>query len=291
MTETINDAPPERTRVRVVFRSWRGRIGLAVLIVTVIAAALAPVITRYSPVDTDLASRLLHPMSRGPDGGLHILGTDALGRDELSRLLFGARTTLAVSFVATSIAAVFGIFFGLLSSFYGGWRENVIELVATIQLAFPYLLLAIALAAFAPPGFWTTVFVLTVSVWAYFERVVAAAGRIVRQEQYIDAGFVAGAGRFGVMMRHGVRNVMGPFLVIGTVQLSRTVILAAALSFLGLGVPPPAPTWGGMLSDGREYMFNAWWLETIPGLAITVLVIGVNLLGDAIGAGFGGRKR
>jgi peptide/nickel transport system permease protein len=259
-------------------------VAIGVLTAYVVAAALAPAVAPHSPTAQSLGARLLPPLGHSSawTGSPPLLGTDSLGRDELSRLIFGARTSLEVTFVSVTIAGILGLVVGAIAGFYGGVVDRIVELITTIQLGYPYLLLAITFLAFAPPGLTTVIIVMVVTTWAYYTRVVRAATLTVKQQTYIEAAVAIGNRRSRIILQHVVRNVMGPFLVVATVQGARVVILAATLNFLGLGVPPPTPTWGGMLATGRDYVDTAWWLETFPGIAIMVFVLSLNILGDRL---------
>ena len=217
------------------------------------------------------------PAGRGP---MHYLGTDYLGRDVLSRIISGARVSLLVAFASVSLAGVLGLVAGMVGGYYGGFLDDVLSMIANIQLGFPFMLLAITLAAFMHPSLGTIIVVLVVTTWVIYARVVRASTLSAKSQDYIEAARAMGASDARMLFRHILPNISAPFLVIATLEAARVVILESALSFLGMGVPPSTPSWGGMLADGRRYMFTAWWLSTFPGLAIMGLVLSLNVLGD-----------
>jgi peptide/nickel transport system permease protein len=256
--------------------------GLAVVIAVAVAALLAPVFAPFDPLAQDIAQRLKPPGWTNPEGRAHWLGTDHLGRDILGRILYGARIALVVGLAAVAIAGVLGLVIGLVSGYFGGWIDDLFMRLADIQLAFPFILLALAVIGVLGPSLRNIIAVVGVSGWVVYARIVRGEVLSLREREFVLAARAVGSPAARVIVRHLVPNAFTPWLVIATLDMARVIIVESALSFLGLGVPPPTPTWGGMLADGRVYMSTAWWLATFPGLAILVTVLGINLLGDGL---------
>jgi peptide/nickel transport system permease protein len=213
---------------------------------------------------------------------LHPLGTDHLGRDLLARVIFGAQPALLVGFAAVMISGVLGMITGLLGGYFGGRVDDVLMRLADIQLAFPFILLAIAVIGVLGPSLPTIIVVIGVSSWVVYARVVRAAVLVLREREFVQAAQALGGGDGRILVRHILPNAFAPWLVVATLDMARVIVIESALSFLGLGVQPPTPTWGGMLADGRVYLTTAWWLATFPGFAILVTVLGINLFGDGL---------
>jgi peptide/nickel transport system permease protein len=256
--------------------------GLVVFAAVVVAAILAPVLAPFDPVAQDIVQRLKPPGWTAPDGGVHWLGTDHLGRDILGRILYGARIALVVGLAAVLIAGALGLAIGLVSGYFGGWIDDVFMRLADVQLAFPFILLALAVIGVLGPSLRNIIVVVGVSGWVVYARIVRGEVLSLREREFVLAARAVGSPTARVIVRHLVPNAFTPWLVIATLDMARVIIVESALSFLGLGIPPPTPTWGGMLADGRVYMSTAWWLATFPGLAILVTVLGINLLGDGL---------
>lgn len=254
-----------------------GVIGLGLLASMTALALLAPWLALADPLQGDLARRLTPPafFANG-----YFLGTDQQGRDILSRIIFGARVSLLVGAVSVIVAGTIGVVLGLISGYFGGLTDDIIMRVADIQMSFPFLALAIAIVAVLGPGLVNLIIVLGVAGWILYARVVRGEVLSVRERDFIIAARVMGAPHLRILARHILPNVMAPVTVIATFAFAQMVITEASLSFLGLGVPPPEPTWGSMLSDARGYLQVAWWPATFPGLAIMLTVLGINLLGD-----------
>jgi peptide/nickel transport system permease protein len=248
----------------------------------VFTAVAAPWLSPADPVEQAIGDRLKPPGWADPGGRVHVLGTDHLGRDLLARVVFGARPALLVGFAAVVISGVLGMLAGLLSGYFGGFVDDVLMRVADVQLAFPFILLAIAVIGVLGPSLLTIIAVIGVSSWVVYARVVRGAVLSLREREFVQAALALGGRDGRVVLRHIVPNVFTPWLVVATLDMARVIVIVSALSFLGLGVQPPTPTWGGMLADGRVYISTAWWLATFPGLAILVTVLGINLLGDGL---------
>jgi peptide/nickel transport system permease protein len=248
--------------------------------IIVLTAALAPLLSPHDPLRQDLERRAGAPTRAGLRMGAHPLGNDQLGRDILSRLIHGSRVSLGVGIVAVILGGTIGVGLGITAGYFGGWPDRLIMRVADIQLAFPFILLAMAIIAVAGPGIAKLIVVLALSGWVTYARVVRSEVLSVREREFVAAARAIGLRDGRIMLRHVLPNVAAPIIVVATLELARVVILEAALSFLGLGVQPPTPSWGRMLADGRDFLATAWWISTFPGLAIMALVLGVNLVGD-----------
>jgi peptide/nickel transport system permease protein len=256
--------------------------GLVVVGVVVVAALGAPWLTPWDPVEQDITNRLKPPGSQDPAGRAHLLGTDHLGRDILARIVFGARPALMVGFAAVAISGLLGMAVGLLSGYFGGRVDDVFMRLADIQLAFPFILLAIAVIGVLGPSLPVIIVVIGVSSWVVYARVVRGSVLSLREREFVQAALALGSRDGRILLRHILPNALTPWMVVATLDMARVIVIESALSFLGLGVQPPTPTWGGMLADGRVYISTAWWLATFPGLAILVSVLGINLFGDGL---------
>jgi peptide/nickel transport system permease protein len=255
----------------------------AIVVAAVIATALAaPWLSPFDPIAQDIGNRLKAPGWRDAAGGLHPLGTDHLGRDLLARVIFGAQPALLVASAAVLISGVLGMVAGLVGGYFGGRVDDVLMRLADVQLAFPFILLAIAVIGVLGPSLLTIIAVIGVSSWVVYARVVRGAVLTLREREFVQAARALGGGDGRIVVRHILPNAFAPWLVVATLDMARVIVIESALSFLGLGVQPPAATWGGMLADGRVYITTAWWLATFPGLAILVTVLGINLLGDGL---------
>ena len=257
--------------------------GLVVVALVVLTAFAAPLVSPFDPIEQDLGDlRLKAPGFRDSAGRLHPLGTDHLGRDLLARVIYGARPALLVGFAAVAISGLLGMATGLISGYFGGRIDDVLMRLADIQLAFPFILLAIAVIGVLGPSLQTIIIVIGVSSWVVYARIVRGAVLTLREREFVQAALALGGGDGRVVLRHILPNVLTPWLVVATLDMARVIVIESALSFLGLGVQPPTPTWGGMLADGRVYISTAWWLATFPGLAILITVLGINLFGDGL---------
>lgn len=255
-------------------------LAMGLLVIAVVLALAPQTIAPLDPLRVDVTRRLLPPVWHAGGSAGNPLGTDQLGRDILSRIIHGARVSVFVATAAVGTAGLIGITLGVVSGFFGGWADRVSMRVADVQLAFPAILLAIALAAVLGPGFWKVVVVLTATGWVNFARVVRGAALTIRGQEFVEAARGIGARPSRIIVRHIMPSLLGPTVVIATLELARVIIVEASLGFLGLGVQPPTPSWGNMLSDARNYVATAWWLSTFPGLAIALTCLSVNLVGD-----------
>ncbi len=261
------------------------RVGLAVVLALVALALFAPWLAPADPLRGDLALSL-----RSPSVGF-VLGTDEQGRDILSRLLYGARLSLAVGLVSQAIALASGVTLGLVAGYYGRWWDGLIMRVADVTLAFPSLLLLIAIAAALQPSLPVVFVVIGVVGWAGIARLVRAQALVVRGLEYVQAARALGASDLRIIARHLLPNVMAPVVVAATLGIGGAIMAEAALSFIGLGAQPPTPSWGAMVAEGRDLLRVAPWVSLFPGLAIGVAVLGLNLLGDGLRDAFDVRAR
>jgi peptide/nickel transport system permease protein len=259
----------------------RGAIPLAVVAVYVIVALAAPLIAPHDPDQTDLAARLLPPFSSS-GGGHYLLGTDDLGRDVLSRALYGARVSLAVAAVAVIVSGAGGVALGLIAGWRRGWLGIVIMRLADIALSVPFLLIAILVVAVLGPSLINVVICLAMVRWPRYTRITYATVLETRERGFVRGVIALGAPSRWIVLRHILPEVAPLAVVVATLELGLMVIFEASLSFLGLGVQPPTASWGTMLSEGQQYIATAWWLATFPGLALFGLVLAVNMLGDAV---------
>ncbi len=282
-------APPrpfaEREWVRVMSRLVRRRtafFGLIVVLAVVVAAVFASFISPFDPLAQDIGQRLKEPGWQDAQGRIHPLGTDHLGRDILSRIIHGSRIALSVGLAAVAISGVLGMVVCLVAGYFGGRVDDFFMRLADIQLAFPFILLAIAVIGVLGPSLRNILIVIGVSSWVVYARVVRGEVLSIREREFVQAAVALGSRDWRILARHVLPNAFTPWLVVATLDMARVIVIESALSFLGLGVQPPTPTWGGMLADGRVYLSTAWWLATFPGLAILVTVLGINLLGDGL---------
>jgi peptide/nickel transport system permease protein len=269
-----------RRLARELVRNKAALVGLAILLVVTAGAVLAPVVSPADPLLQDVSVRLKPPTLEGGDGQAHLLGTDHLGRDILSRLIYGARISLAIGISAVAVAGTLGTLIGLVAGYRGGRVDDLCMRLTDTMLAMPFILLALAVIAVLGSSLRNIIFVLGITSWVSYARVVRAEVLTLRTREFVAAAQALGGQGTRIIFRHLLPNVLTPVIVIATLEVARMIILESALSFLGLGVQPPTPTWGGMLADGRAYLSTAWWLATFPGLCIMLSVLGINLLGD-----------
>lgn len=254
--------------------------GLIMVLGVIFSAIFAPLISPHDPILQDVEKRLLPPLGQVGTDPNYLLGTDHLGRDIISRLIYGARISIVVSVSAVVFSAFLGTIIGLFSGFYGGKIDSVFMRLADVQLAFPFILLAIAIIAVLGPNLQNIIIVMGITGWVIYARVVRAEVLSLREKEYVMAVRALGGSNGRIIFNHLLPNVVPPIIVIITLEMARMIIMEAALSFLGLGIQPPTPTWGGMLADGRVYLVTSWWLATFPGLVIMLVVLGINLLGN-----------
>lgn len=271
-----SDAPPvSRRRRSLVLPS----VPLAIF---VLAAIVGPIVVPYDSVVTRIPDRLKPPGSVLSDGTRAIFGTDQVGRDLLAQVISGARVSMLVGAITVVAAGIIGSALGLIAGYVGGWVDSVIMRLADIQLAFPSILLAILIAAVLGPSIANVIITLAVTRWVMFARVARASALSLRERDYVDAARVLGASRWQILLRDILPGALGPLLVLATVQFGLVIVAEASLSFLGLGTPESMPSWGLTIADGRDYLDTAWWISTIPGIALALLVLCVAILGDRV---------
>jgi peptide/nickel transport system permease protein len=256
-------------------------IPTAILVTLALLAIFANVVTPYDPEIGTLGDRFRPPFWQAGGSEAHLLGTDHLGRDVLSRLIFGARVSMVVGFTAVIFAGVVGTGLGILSGYLGGWVDQVIMRVTDTWLAIPALTFAIFLAAIVGPSQWNIVMILAITYWTRYARVIRGEVLSLKERDFVRLAIVAGCSKRTIMRKHILPNVLNSAIVLGTLMLGVVIVTEAALSFLGVGVPPPKPAWGLMLADGKKgLMAGYWWLTVLPGCCIMLMVLSSNLLGD-----------
>lgn len=251
-------------------------IGLAVLVILVIGSIFAPFMTKYDPVKINILERLQGPSLK------HFLGTDNFGRDILSRIAYAGRISLIIGFVAVGIGAVFGGIAGAISGYYGGWLDNLIMRVMDVLLSVPQIILAIAIVGALGASLFNLMVAVGISVLPRYARMVRASALSLRKQEFVEAAKASGAGDARIIFQNIIPNCMAPLIVLSTLGVAQAILSAATLSFLGLGIQPPTPEWGAMLSAGRQFLRNAPHITIFPGLAIVFVVVALNLLGDGL---------
>lgn len=265
---------------RRLLRSPGGMLGLVLVVLVMLVAIFAPMLSPHDPAKQNIVHRLKPPFWAEGGSLEHALGTDSLGRDVLSRVIHGSRISIFVGLVATAASALVGVSLGLISGYLGGSIDAVISRVGDVQQAIPFLVLAIAVAAMLGPGLFNLILVLVITTWVTFFRVVRGEVLSVREELYVLGAQSIGAPTARIILRYILPNVAASIIVIATLLVANMIIFEASLSFLGLGVPSNIPTWGRIVSDGRSYIAAEWWIALFPGLAILITVMGINLVGD-----------
>ncbi len=250
--------------------------GLIVVVILFVVAIAAPILSPYAPDDID-TTNILAPPTRA-----HLLGTDILGRDILARMIYGSRVSLSVGFVAVGISTLIGAFLGAISGYYRGVPEVIIMRFVDIMLCFPSFFLILAVIAFVGPSIWNIMVIIGVTSWMGVTRLVRAEFLTIRERDFVQAAISQGAGNLRIIFLHILPNAMAPVLVAATLGVAAAVLIESGLSFLGLGVQPPDPSWGNILTEGKDNIEIAWWLSVFPGLAILITVLGYNLLGEGI---------
>jgi peptide/nickel transport system permease protein len=278
-TEAASGKSRARARRRI---PWRLVLCTTPVLLAVLAALLAPWIAPHSPVSTELAARLRPPAWQQRGGLNHLLGSDLLGRDVLSRLIWGARISLPIALLATMLGAAAGSALGLIAGYYRGSVDAVLTKLVDVQLAFPFVLFAISVIAVAGPGVMVLVIVLAIGSWVGHARIVRGLALSLREREFVQSARALGARAPRILFRHLLPDVLSVIVIMATFDVGRIIILESTLSFLGLGVQPPTPSWGSDLRDAAVYVRQAWWMATFPGVVIMVVVLGVNLLGDTL---------
>jgi peptide/nickel transport system permease protein len=278
-------SPESRRQARLgqLYRQWlafkknpAAVVGLAIVVSLLLIAAFAPLIAQHDPLAQALDQRLLAPSAK------HWFGTDALGRDIFSRVVYGARVTLVIVMLVVITVGPVGLLIGCAAGYFGGWVDTVLMRITDVFLAFPRLVLALAFVAALGPGLENAVIAIAVTAWPPYARVARAETMIIRNADYISAMRLQGASQMRIVLKHVVPMCMPSLIVRTTFDMAGIIITAAGLGFLGLGAQPPIPEWGAMISTGREQIFDQWWVATFPGIAICVVALGFNLLGDGL---------
>jgi peptide/nickel transport system permease protein len=257
-------------------------VGLVIILGLILTAVFAPLIAPYDPTLGSLGDRLTPPAWQEGGSSAHLLGTDKLGRDTLSRLIYGARTSLAVAVVAIVVAGSMGSLLGIAAGYLGGWVDVIIMRVVDVAFAFPTILLAMVLAVVFAASFSNIILVISLVLWAEYARMARGETLKVKEMDFVALAKVAGVSELKTMLRHILPNVASSLIVLATLQVGIVIIMESSLSFLGVGIPPPTPDWGSMIAEGRSYIVSAWWLSVVPGVAIVITVLSFNLLGDTL---------
>jgi ABC-type dipeptide/oligopeptide/nickel transport system permease subunit len=282
--ENADPTPPREGRLSL-RRLWRFKWGLmatAVMALIVGSAVCAPWISPSTPLEVDIQHRLVPPTWM--DGGTrtHLLGTDQVGRDLLSRVIYGGRVSLLIGVAAVLVSSSIGVLLGLAAGYFNARVDWTIMTLVNVMLTFPFVLLALAVIAVLGPSLVNMIIVLGVADWPLYARVIRAETLALREREFVTAGRALGMSHLRIVFRQILPNLVSVIVVIATLQVARVIILESFLSFLGLGVQPPTPAWGNMLGEGRVYMLNSWWIATFPGLAIFLTTLAINLMGNAL---------
>ncbi len=257
-------------------------VGAAIVLLAIASAVLAPWLAPHDPYLQAVSVRLIPPVWDAGGSWSHPLGTDPLGRDLLSRIIYGAQISISAGALAVLVAMTLGVLMGLLAGYYGGGVDTIISNLVNVILAFPFLLLALAAIAVVGPSFGNMIVVLGVTGWPVYTRVVRAETLKYREREFVQAARALGLGSPRIIWAHVLPNLLNTIIVMASLEVARMIILESFLSFLGLGIQPPIPSWGAMLGEGRVYMLTHWWLAAFPGLAIFITTLGINLFGDGL---------
>jgi peptide/nickel transport system permease protein len=261
-------------------RRWPPLVPLAIVGAMLLCAIFAPLLSPHSPLEGSLGERLSPPIGlEGAKPG-HFLGTDRHGRDTLSRLVYGARISLAVSVVGITLTGTLGSFIGLVAGFLGGWTETLLMRLVDVSLSLPGILIAVLLSVVFEPSFTNVIIVVVFLLWPSYARLVRGEALSLKHQEFVALARIAGCSSLTIMFRHIVPNLVPSILVLATLHVGYVIVLEAALSFLGVGIPPPTPSWGVMVADGRGLIEQAWWISILPGIAILMTVLSLNILGD-----------
>ena len=269
-----------RRWIKSLFGNFTAIVGVTIVMIFLIMAIFAPVIAPHSPTSQNLMSRLSPPFWQEGGSSQFLLGTDQLGRDIFSRLVFGSRVALIVGLSAVLLAGLIGIILGLLSGYFGGWLDTAIMRLVDILISIPNILFYLTVLGVFGPGLVTLILVIGFINWTTFTRIVRAEVLSLKQREFVEASRASGQLTIKILSHHVLPNILAPIIVVATLNVATVIILEAALSFLGFGVQPPTITWGRMLADGRNYLATAWWLSTLPGMFITLLCLALIFLGD-----------
>lgn len=278
------------TTAKTMERARRARRGVTARItvplvaigIFIVGAIAVPAFYNFDPLHTELLFRLKPPGTTLPDGSFAVFGTDQVGQDLFAQMMMGARVSLTVGASTLIFAGVFGVLMGLLAGHFGGWLDNVLMRIADVQLAFPAILLAILLASVLGPSLWNVIVVISITNWVVFARVTRSQVLSLRSREYVEAARTLGASNAHILFRTLLPGCIAPILVVATVEFGHVVLLEAALSFLGVGVPLGVPSLGSTINNGTAYLGSAWWISTLPGVALATLVLSTGILGDAL---------
>jgi len=259
-----------------------GAVGLILVLGLAIMAIFAPFIAPHDPTAGSLGDRLKPPFWQEKGSTNNLLGTDLLGRDILSRMIYGARTSLTISVITILLSGIIGAFLGIVSGYLGGWVDALIMRIVDVAFSFPAILLALLLAVVFGPSFLNIILIISFTLWAQYARMSRAETLRLKEMDFIALAQIAGCSKLNIMIRHLFPNAANPLIILATLQVGVVIILESSLSFLGVGIPPPTPAWGAMVAEGRSYVVSAWWISLIPGVAILLTVLSFNLLGDAL---------
>jgi peptide/nickel transport system permease protein len=271
-----------RVRRTSILQQWTFVFPVAVLLLMVIMAIFAPLLAPYNPEVGILKDRLMPPFFVEGGSTTHLLGTDLIGRDILSRVIYGARISLSVAVLVIVITAGIGTALGIAAGYLGGRTDAFLMRVTDISLSFPAILIALLFAATIGPGYWTVVIAISLLGWAPFARLIRGEALKLREADFVAQARIIGASPARIMVRHIFPNIINPLIIMATLSVGIVILTEAILSYLGAGIPPPAPSWGNMVNDGRSLTDTAWWIATFPGIAIGLVVLAGNFLGDWI---------
>ena len=266
-------------------RTWRTsiarwplslKVGVIIVVLMALAGIFAPLLTPYDPIIGDFRNALQ------PPGWAHPFGTDNLGRDVFSRVLYGARIDLQIGLIATYVPFTYGIALGAIAGYVGGWFDTVLMRLVDIAIAFPFMVIIIVILAILGPGIQNMYFAVFAAGWTIYTRLARAEMLVIREQEYILAARALGYGRFRIIFRHALPNLIQSSIVFSMSDFVLNILLASSLSYFGIGVQPPAPEWGAIVTDGRDWLLRAWWISTLPGIAIIITGVGVSLIGDGL---------
>jgi peptide/nickel transport system permease protein len=279
------DAAPRRRSAFLSVRSWpvNLKIGAVIVMLIILAGVFAPLLTPYNPIIGDFKATLLPPSLQHP------FGTDNLGRDVLARVLYGARIDLQIGLITTYVPLVYGLLLGAMAGFLTGWFDRILMRVVDIAIAFPFLVLIIVILAILGPGIRNMYIAVFAVGWTMYTRLARADMLVIREQEYVLAAKALGYSPARIVFRHAMPNLLAPAIVFAMADIVLNILLASSLSFLGLGVQPPAPEWGAIVADGRDFLLQAWWISTLPGFAIIITGIGFSLIGDGLSRMLGQR--
>ena len=282
--QPLHEAKPSRLAV-LLRRLWQLRMGVfgfCLVLALIFSAAFAPYVATHDPLEQDILSRLTPPSFLEGGEDTFLLGTDQLGRDLFSRIVYGGRISLMIGLFAVLVSMVIGVLLGLAAGYFGGIVDATVDFMVNAMLAFPFILLAMTLVIVLGASMENIIIALGLSNWPIFARVTRIETMKLKEQEFVLAAITQGLSQVRIVLKHILANLIPPILVIATVEIARAIIRETFLSFLGLGIQPPTPSWGLMLAEGRDYMLTVWWLSTLPGLAIFLAALSINLVGDAL---------